>query len=39
MDVTPPDLAKINDVTFGVDGRTMFVATDTGLWRAATRSQ
>ena len=37
-DVTPPDLGKINDVKFGIDGGTMFVATDDGVWRAA-RSQ
>ena len=34
-DVTPPDLTKINDVKFGVDGRTMFVATDAGVWRGS----
>jgi hypothetical protein len=33
-DVTPPDLPKINDVKFGIDGRTMFVATESGIWRA-----
>lgn len=34
-DVTPPDFPKINDVKFGIDGRTMFVATEAGLWRSA----
>jgi len=34
-DVTPPDLPKITDLKFGIDGRTMFAATESGLWRAA----
>jgi photosystem II stability/assembly factor-like uncharacterized protein len=33
-DVAAPDLPRLHDVRFGADGQLLFVATDTGVWRA-----
>ena len=33
-DATSPGVTKVNDVAFGIDGRLMFAATDTGVWRS-----
>jgi hypothetical protein len=31
----PPGLGTVNDVTFGIDGKLMFAASETGVWRAS----
>ena len=37
-DIAPPDLPRLHDMRFGVDGRTLFAATEGGVWRAATEA-
>jgi len=32
---SPEGLGTVHDVAFGIDGKLMFAATSTGLWRAA----
>jgi photosystem II stability/assembly factor-like uncharacterized protein len=32
---SPEGLGEVNDVAFGIDGKLLFAATETGLWRAA----
>lgn len=32
--IAPPDLPRLHDVKFGVDGKMLFAATDSGVWRA-----
>jgi hypothetical protein len=33
-DVAAPAVTRVSDVVFGIDGRMVFAATDTGVWRA-----
>ena len=33
-DIAPPDLPRLHDLRFGIDGRTLFAATESGVWRA-----
>jgi len=33
-DVAPPDLPRVHDLRFGIDGQMMFAATESGVWRA-----
>ena len=35
-EISPPDFPVISDLAFGIDGRMMFAATGTGVWRATT---
>jgi hypothetical protein len=36
-EVAPPDLPRLHDLRFGIDGQMLFAATESGVWRAATR--
>ncbi len=33
-DIAPPDLPRLHDLRFGIDGQTLFAATESGVWRA-----
>ena len=35
VDASPEGIGKLADVAFGVDGRMLFAASETGVWRAA----
>jgi photosystem II stability/assembly factor-like uncharacterized protein len=35
-DVSPSGMGSVRDVAIGIDGRMMFAAAQTGVWRATT---
>ena len=35
LDASPEGMGRVSDVAFGVDGRMLFAASETGVWRAS----